>query len=81
MSGDPIAPPRPTEIDEPSSMEFRHLSATHRDPAGSGAYIPVRVPNEPRPDGSILVYLPNGTALVVNGNQLLHTQRSRTDDY
>ena len=44
----------------------------HRDPAGSGAYIRVRVPGEPRPDGSILVYLPNGTGLLVNSNQLLH---------
>jgi len=32
----------------------------HRDPTGSGAYIHVRVPDGPRPDGSILVYLPNG---------------------
>src|SRR5262245_13334398 len=45
---------------------------THRDPAGSGAYIRVRVPDGPRPDGSILGYLPNGTGLVVNSNQLLH---------
>jgi len=44
----------------------------HRDPAGSGAYIHVRVPDGPRPDGSIVVYLSNGTALVVNSNQLLH---------
>jgi len=44
----------------------------HRDPAGSGAYIRVRAPDEPRPDGSILVYLPNGTGLVVNSSQLLH---------
>ena len=44
----------------------------HRDPTGSGAYIRVRVPDGPRPDGSILVYLPNGTGLVVNSNQLLH---------
>jgi hypothetical protein len=44
----------------------------HRDPAGSDAYIHVRVPGGPHPDGSILVYLPNGTGLVVNSNQLLH---------
>jgi hypothetical protein len=30
----------------------------HRDPTDSGAYIRVRVPNGPRPDRSILVYLP-----------------------
>ena len=44
----------------------------HRDPTGSSAYIRVRVPGGPRPEGSILVYLPNGTGLVVNSNQLLH---------
>ena len=36
------------------------------------AYIPVRAPNGPERDGSILVYLPNGTGLVVNSDQLLH---------
>ena len=39
---------------------------------GSDAYIHVRVPNGPRPDGSIVVYLPNGTGLVVNNDQLMH---------
>ena len=42
--------------------------------ADTDAYIRVRVPSGPRPDGSILVYLPNGTALIVNGNQLLHLE-------
>jgi hypothetical protein len=43
------------------------------DAADSDAYIRirVRVPDGPRPDGSILVYLPDGTGLVVNSNQLL----------
>jgi len=50
----------------------------HRDPAGSSAYIRVRVPDEPRPDGSILVYFPNGTGIVVNGNQLLHLDEVRS---
>jgi hypothetical protein len=27
MSGDPVAPPAPKEIDETRSMELRHLSA------------------------------------------------------
>ena len=36
------------------------------------AYIRVRVPNGPGPDGSTLVYLPDGTALVVGTQQLLH---------
>ena len=37
----------------------------------SDAYLRVRVPNGPRPDGSVVVYLSDGTALVVNGHQLL----------
>ena len=41
-------------------------NVTHAD-----AYIPVRVVHAPRRDGSVLVYLPDGTALVVNGRQLL----------
>jgi len=41
------------------------------DSTDSDAYIRVRVPAAPRPDGSILVYLPDGTGLVVNSNQLL----------
>jgi hypothetical protein len=52
---------------------------------GSDAYIHVRVPNGPRPDGSILVYLTNGTALVVNDEELLHLEtgknaRNASDD-
>jgi hypothetical protein len=43
-----------------------------RDPADSDAYLRVRVPDGPRPDRSILLYLPDGTGLVVNSNQLLH---------
>ncbi len=50
----------------------------HRGPTDSDAYIPVRVPDGPRPDGSILVYLPNGTGLVVNSNQLLHLDAGQT---
>lgn len=38
--------------------------------SGDDAYIRVRVPGEPHPDGSILVYLPDGTGLVVNSSQL-----------
>jgi hypothetical protein len=42
-------------------------------PATTGdAYIRVRVTDEPRRDGSLLVYLRDGTALVVNGHLLLH---------
>jgi hypothetical protein len=40
--------------------------------AGHEAYIHVRIPTGPGPSGSLLVYLPNGTALVVNSDQLLH---------
>jgi hypothetical protein len=35
------------------------------------AYIPVRAPGEPETNGYVTVYLPNGTALVVNGRDLL----------
>jgi len=38
----------------------------------SDAYIRVRVPDGPRRDGSILVYLPDGTGLVVNSRQLVY---------
>jgi hypothetical protein len=40
-------------------------------PTNSEAYIRVRVPNAPRPDGTTLVYLPNGTAFVMNTQHLL----------
>ena len=41
-------------------------NVTHAD-----ACIPVRVVHAPRRDGSILVYLPDGTALIVTDRQLL----------
>jgi hypothetical protein len=44
---------------------------------GSDAYIRVHVPNGPRPDGSIVVYLTNGTALLVNDEELLHLDAGR----
>ena len=47
-------------------------AGAHRDPTDSSAYIRVRVPNGPRPGGSTLVYLQNGTGHVVNSDQLLH---------
>jgi hypothetical protein len=40
-------------------------------PTNSDAYIPVRVADAPRPDGSMIVYLPDGTALVVNSRHVL----------
>ena len=40
-------------------------------PANYDAYIPVRVPEGPRPDGYLNVYLPDGTGLVVNSRHLL----------
>ena len=56
MSGDALAPPEPKEIDETRSMDLRHLSASEV------AYIRVRVTDVPRPDGSVLVYVPEGLA-------------------
>ena len=47
-------------------------------PTDSNVYIHVRITDEPRPDGYMLVYLPNGTALEVNANQLLHLTQART---
>ena len=41
-------------------------------PSEAVAYIRVRVTDVPRPDGSVLVYLPDGTGLVVSAQQLLH---------
>ena len=38
--------------------------------SGDDAYVRVRVPGEPRLDGSVLVYLPDGTGLVVHSSQL-----------
>jgi hypothetical protein len=43
-----------------------------RTVSDSVAYIRVRVPDGPRPDGSIVAYLPDGTALIVGGHELLH---------
>jgi hypothetical protein len=56
----------------PATFTPYFAAQAHRDPADSDAYIRVRVPNGPRPDGSILVYLPNGTGLVANSDHLLH---------
>ena len=41
-------------------------------PTKGDAYIRVRVTDGPDRDGSVLVYLPDGTALVVNGHLLLY---------
>jgi hypothetical protein len=46
-------------------------------PANADAYIPVRVTEALRPDGSMLVYLPDGTAFVVNGQHLLRLDPDR----
>jgi hypothetical protein len=87
MSGDAMALPEPMQIDETRSTSSVEMPAiftpyfeaqAHRDWTDSGAYIRVRVPDGPRPDGSIIVYLPNGTALVVNSTQLLHLDAAQT---
>jgi hypothetical protein len=51
----------------------RYLDAgCPRTPSDGDAYIRVRVSDGPHPDGSMVVYLSDGTALVVDGHQLLH---------
>ena len=78
MSGDPIAPPRPTEIDEPSSMEFRRSPR----PSRRGRLRRIQCPfeyQEPVPR-SFLLY-PERDSPCCERQPLLHTQRSRTDDY
>jgi hypothetical protein len=40
-------------------------------PSSTDAYIPVRVTEAPLPDGSMRVYLPDGTAFFVNSKHLL----------
>jgi hypothetical protein len=56
-------------------MPAAFVPYVHGEPAGvpadSDAYLPVRVPEGPRPDGYLLVYLPDGTGLVVNGRHLV----------
>jgi hypothetical protein len=54
------------------SATFTPYLESGSPPASGDAYIRVRVTDEPRGDGSLLVYLPDGTALVVNGQLLLH---------
>jgi hypothetical protein len=51
---------------------IRYLEAGHpRTATDADAYIRVRVSDGPHPDGSMVVYLSDGTALVVDGGQLL----------
>jgi hypothetical protein len=46
-------------------------------PTSTDAYIPVRVTEAPRSDGSMLVYLPDGTAFVVNSRYLLRLDSAK----
>ena len=60
-------------------------SRSRRVPTDPEAYIRVRVTGAPRCDGSLLVYLPNGTGFVVNSRHLLRLDRDEepsgpTDD-
>ena len=43
---------------------------------GHDAFLRVRVTKELEPNGSLTVYLPNGTALMVHGRDLLRAQRA-----
>jgi hypothetical protein len=42
---------------------------------GHDAFLRVRVTKELEPNGSLTVYLPSGTALMVHGRDLLRAQR------
>ena len=48
-------------------------------PIEADAYIRVRVTSDRRADGSVLVYLPGGTGLIVNGDLLLYPDCSSPD--
>ncbi len=48
-------------------------------PTIGDAYIRVRVTEEPSGDGSLRVYLPDGTALMVSGHLLLHLEPDGPD--
>jgi hypothetical protein len=48
------------------------------NPTDSDGYIPVRIA-EPRSDGPMLVYLPGGTAFVVNSHHVVRFDRDRND--
>jgi hypothetical protein len=63
-------------IDSESSPDPRDSNGDSTD-----AYIPVRVPGRPRRDGHLLVYLPDGTGLVVNGRHLLRVETDRVGGY
>ena len=55
-----------------SAMFMPYLaSGSTSMPTECDAYIPVRVTEGPRLDGSMLVYQPDGTAFVVNGRHLV----------
>jgi hypothetical protein len=54
------------------SAIFTPYFEAQADSTDAEAYIRVRIVNEPRPDGFVLVYLPDGTGIVVNSNHLLH---------
>jgi len=54
------------------SATFTPYLETGSNPTCGDAYLRVRVTDKPRADGSLVVYLPDGTGLVVNGDLLLH---------
>jgi hypothetical protein len=58
--------PSPLARDE-SSIDLRDTEAD--------AYIPVHITEEPRTDGRVLVYLPDGTGLLVHRRNLVHRRK------
>jgi len=64
----------------PTNMTSYLPEGSPQDVTHADAYIPVRVVHASRRDGSFLVYLPDGTALVVNGRQLLREPGGEDSD-
>jgi hypothetical protein len=77
------AKPSPrTSVQRNASMHVRLAPYIEAGPpsilTNFDAFIPVRAPEGPRPDGYVHVYLPDGTAFVVNGRQLLRLDHDQS---
>ena len=62
------------------SAMFMPYVASESIPTNADAYIPVRVTEAPQSGGSMLVYLPDGTALVISSRHLLRLAPAERGD-